>query len=65
MIRSCVYLCVCVHDNTLYFSVNLLTDGLQQTTTDLIHINKPNLYDENLMPTISDWVLSVYAQLAV
>lgn len=35
-------------------------------TADLIHIDEPNPYNENLMPTICDWVPGVYqcSQLA-
>lgn len=29
-------------------------------TADLIHINEPNLYNENLMPAIFNWLLGVY-----
>ncbi len=52
--------CVCVHDNTHALLRIFSQMGCYKHTAELIHINEPNLYNENLMPTICDWAPSVY-----
>lgn len=52
--------CLRVHDNTHSLLWIFSQMDCCKHTADLIHINEPNLYNENLMPTICDWVPSVY-----